>query len=85
MRLPWDQVPVDKNKRESYQAAEKSQRVKTLDDAKRVKTHTTTIHNSQTHTPIFTPHGSQVCGNKEKVYYEERFNRVELQNKGCMM
>ena len=57
---------------------------KTLADAKQVKT-TTTIHNSQTHTRIFTPHGSKVYGNKKKVYYVERLKRIELQNITGMM
>lgn len=59
-------------------------KVKTLADAIQVKT-TTAIHNSQTYPLDFPPHGLKVDGNKDKVYYVERFERVELQNIRCMM
>lgn len=75
----WDYHEKQRQKKkENGNATKMCMKVKTLADAIQVKT-TTTIHNSQIYTLIFTLHWLEVYGNKDKVYYVKQVKRVELQ------
>lgn len=75
----WDYHEKQRQKKkENGNATKMCMKVKTLADAIQVKT-TTTIHNSQINTLIFTLHWLEVYGNKDKVYYVKQVKRVELQ------
>lgn len=81
----WDHRENQRQRSEANgKSTKQHSKVKTRADAIQVKS-TTTVHYSQTHTHIFTAHGSKVYRNKDEVYYVERSKRIELQNIPGMM